>query len=354
MKKLLVLILLIGLVGCSKEPIKVGIVATLSGSNSEIGVSLRDGIILRIEELNEEGGIDGRKIELYTRDDKNDPDLVEKYNRELYDMDVDVIFGYELSSKYALIREFVEQDVIVISPTLSSYKASKKDDNFFRTIATNQEQGHVLADYANDTFVNTLIIYDDKNYAFAEGVIEGYLELFEGSVDYFPIDEPHSIERQLIDQFNHDSVLFVMNPNDCATVSQIFYKNDIEVQLLSSSWGMVSDGYKSAGKAMEGTVFSSHIGNKSYGPYQDFILRYKAKYNEEPQFASIYAYEAALMYFAALEKAGTTDKESVRHELLSLSNLPGVISNLEFDEYGDIKRKNYVAIIIDGELIIQE
>ena len=66
-----------------KEAIKVGFVGTLSGTNSEIGIAMRDGLLLKVDELNTLGGINGQPIELIIKDDNNDHELIKSINQEL-------------------------------------------------------------------------------------------------------------------------------------------------------------------------------------------------------------------------------------------------------------------------------
>lgn len=61
------------LTGCAPpEPIRIGLLAGLSDRGSDFGESVRNGVILAIEQQNEAGGINGRKIELIVRDDGQD------------------------------------------------------------------------------------------------------------------------------------------------------------------------------------------------------------------------------------------------------------------------------------------
>ena len=75
----------------------------------------------------------------------------------------------------------------MISPTLSTYEMSGIDDNFFRTITSNFDQGTTLGAYANDKSDKTLVIYDNRNAKFAQGVYEGYLNEFDGGFDYYAV-----------------------------------------------------------------------------------------------------------------------------------------------------------------------
>ena len=56
-----------------KEPIKIGAILPLTGSAAPNGIYQKNGIDLAIDEINSNGGVNGRKIEVIYDDSKNDP-----------------------------------------------------------------------------------------------------------------------------------------------------------------------------------------------------------------------------------------------------------------------------------------
>lgn len=354
-KMIIILACILFLTGCKEDTIDIGIILTLSGPDSEIGVAARNGIILKVNEINDTGGIDGKMVVTHIRDDKGDAGLIKAYSIELYEEGMDVFIGFELSSKFQHIDALLKEDVIVISPTISDYKLSGIDDNFFRTNSTNYDQGSLLGIHANKSSQNTLILYDNDNSVYAEGIIEGFLDEYNGNYSINAVANPiHDSEEELLDivkSDTFDSVLLVFNPSETAMVSQIFYKNNLSYNLFSSNWGMVSDSHLSGGKAMEGIIFSTYIGEKTDAIYNEFVDHYMNNFNEKPGSISVYAYEAALLYFESIRQSDSMDLDDVRTSLINLRDVQGVVTKFSFDQYGDIKRENIVTQIIDGELI---
>ncbi len=112
---------------------------------------------------------------------------------------------------------------------------------FFRTIPSNYDQGIALGDYATDKSNRTLLIYDNDNKKFADGVNEGFIESFKGQTEEYPVVNGLVDESEfIIDAYKaggFDSVMYVMNPNDVMFMSQVFFKDDIDVRIYSSNWG---------------------------------------------------------------------------------------------------------------------
>ena len=75
----ILLSIVIVLTACSdSKPIKIGFIGSLTGKRFDIGVSARNAVQLRIDELNSQGGINGRSIKLIVEDNRGDAKVCEK------------------------------------------------------------------------------------------------------------------------------------------------------------------------------------------------------------------------------------------------------------------------------------
>ena len=126
MKKIAFLIIIIILalvlfITFQRKPIKIGFSGSLSGLNSPMGIAVKDGVVLALEKMNEQGGIKGRKLELLIKDDKNDPETVLKVDTELINEGVCAIIGHITSAMtQAAIPLINNKQMLLLSPTASS------------------------------------------------------------------------------------------------------------------------------------------------------------------------------------------------------------------------------------------
>lgn len=157
--------------------VKLGFSAGLSGLKSELGISGRNGAQLAVEEINRNGGIRGRKIELLVIDDKNDAKIACAVDQKLAKQGVNIIIGHMVSSvAIDTVKNAKENKVLLISPTIATDELTQTDDNFMRVIASNKVQGYSLAKAVlRETSVRSMaIVYDENNASFAKIIKESF------------------------------------------------------------------------------------------------------------------------------------------------------------------------------------
>src|SRR6056297_3393999 len=134
-----------------RKPIKVGFSGTLSGKNAPLGIAVKDGVMLALEEINEEGGFNGRKLELIVKDDENDRETVTKVDAELIKEGVCTIIGHVTSAMTeAALKQANEKQMLLLSPTTSSLKVLEGEDNLISIHPPNTYEQNALAQYAID------------------------------------------------------------------------------------------------------------------------------------------------------------------------------------------------------------
>lgn len=163
------------------EPIRIGLLAGLSDRGSDFGESVRNGVILAVEQQNEAGGINGRKIELIVRDDGQDKAKAELAARELIALHPDIIIGPVTSSMATVVIPLMDKaGQIMISPTVASTNFYGKDDNFFRVNCTTREAAiqHARVLYERGAR-RAGLAFDASNLPFSATWVEAFSAEFE-------------------------------------------------------------------------------------------------------------------------------------------------------------------------------
>src|SRR3977135_1697133 len=128
----------------AKEPIMIGYLPALTGPSSSTGIGINRGIQLAVQEINAAGGIDGRQIELITRDTQSDPTKAVNGAAELTrGQKVSVVFGPVNSGESLAVTPLLARtNTPQVHPCwVDSLTDPQKYPMCFRNAPTNQQTG---------------------------------------------------------------------------------------------------------------------------------------------------------------------------------------------------------------------
>ena len=338
--------------------IKLGFSAGLSGLKSELGISGRNGAQLAVEEINRNGGIRGRKVELLVMDDKNNAETACVVDQKLAKQGVNIIIGHMVSSVAVdTVKNANENKILLISPTIATDELSHIDDNFIRVIASNKVQGYSLAKAVlRETTVRSIaIVYDENNASFARIIKENFevqLKDSGASVVANASFKNRSDFKSIISvlrESNADGVLLIASAIDAGMFCQQSRKQNLKLPVFSPMWTMTNDFIQAGGADVEGAYLISQVDLESEAAvYVEFKKAYQDRYGESPSFASILSYDAVMVAAAAIQEAGTTSTESVKDAILRLGEFSGLQESIKMDSSGDVKNSYYLYRVQNG------
>ena len=247
MKKLLALLLALVMVcgiiaGCSNTgnenngdelaPIKIGCIQDTSGGASVAGQPNEWGVDYAIRKINEAGGINGRKLELYKRDCQNDAQVGVTAYRELVDeIGVDAIIGPPLSNPASAWVELATEDKVPIVGHFMDEVCTTDPETgeaypyMFLAEPSCSVQSYILAGYAMDTLgvKSVATLFNTSNaYAVAhEKPFVEYVKANGGTVlaeeTFGWTDTDYTAQAQKIAALNPDAVLLCDYCNQMVT-----------------------------------------------------------------------------------------------------------------------------------------
>jgi branched-chain amino acid transport system substrate-binding protein len=152
-------------------PIKLAILAPLSGVAPTYGTSHRDAALIAIEEWNAKGGVNGQKIETVVEDSQCAADGAGNAANKVIDQDKAHFIIGEVCSKASIpISEIAEaKGVVMITPSSTAEAVTVKEDGstkkyVFRACFINSFQGKVMAQFAGDKgYKKAFIMMDITN-----------------------------------------------------------------------------------------------------------------------------------------------------------------------------------------------
>ena len=164
------------------EPIKIGVAGAHSGDLASYGLPTARAAELVAGKINEQGGINGQKIELLIEDDVCKPEVATNTATKLVSAGVKLVIGHICSSATkAALPIYTDADVIVMSPsaTDSDLTLSGNYPTFYRTIAPNNAQATAIVGFTvTDLKAGRIAVIHDKG-DYGKGLAEDAKKIIE-------------------------------------------------------------------------------------------------------------------------------------------------------------------------------
>jgi branched-chain amino acid transport system substrate-binding protein len=354
--------LLLTLVGCSEpEPIKIGLLAGLSDRGSDFGESVRNGVILAVEQQNQAGGINGRKIELLVRDDGQDKTIAIKAAQELIALHPEIIIGPVTSSMATVVVPMLDQaGQVMISPTVASTNFLGKDDNFFRVNCTTADAAiqHARVLYQRGTR-RVALGFDASNLPFSGTWVQAFSSEFGklGGRTVGTAGFESAASTRFADVISRlqamqpEALIFVASTLDTARLAQQARRLAPNLRLSSSEWAASAEALSEmGGNAVDGLLIThAYDRDDKRAAYQHFRSAFKQRFQREFGSFSLLAYDTANVVFAAMKQR--TANENMKTALLKYGPYHGVQQEIQFDAFGDAARTVFFTEIRSGGLV---
>ena len=346
---------------CStKPPLIIGFSAELTGRNGELGVGLRNGVQMAVDEINAAGGIDGQKIQLLVEDDFGTPQGAKAADTKLIDAGAIAIIGHLTSDQTIEGYEVTEaRGVVLLSATASTSLLTEKKDHFFRTVASTDTMGNGFASYifSKKRITQIAIICDQDNATYSEPLVRAFKETYTGLGGSVAIEVKYSAASSpdfsfLIENLREtgvNSVLIVASPYDTAMIAQTISLGNWSPSLFTSSWALGEVLIQNGGNTVENmeTVIAYDTNDPSPELAQ-FKSTYEMNFNAPSIFTSMEGYETMhLLAEALLNTHGSAD--GLPEALIEVQNFEGLTGLISLDSYGDVVRPLFIQKVIDGK-----
>ena len=343
-----------------EEVVKIGATAPLTGPVAIYGVTATNGSKLAMEEINKNGGVLGKKIDFIVLDSKGDStEAVMAYNR-LVDEGIVAFIGDAPSKPSLAIAEVAAQDNMpMITPTGTQFNITEAGKNVFRACFTDPYQGRILANFAkNNLKAQKVAIVVNNSSDYSNGVSEAFLEEAKNLGLEVVANEGYSDG----DKDFRAQLTKILPTNPDVLVIPDYYEQVALITTQAREIGLKStfigpDGWDgvaktldpSAYEAIENSYFTNHYSlDDQSEKVQNFVKAYRETYKEDPSSFAALSYDAAYMMKAAIEKAGTTEKQAVVDALKGLE-YDGVTGHLTFDEKNNPVKAVTVLKIVNGK-----
>ncbi len=348
-------------VGTTKEPIKIGVIAPLTGDAAIYGEPALNVYKLAAEEINAAGGVKGRNIEFVVEDSKcNGKDGASATSKLVSTDKVQVILGGICSGETLAAIPVVEAGkVALFSPGASSPDLTNKSALFARDYPSDASQGMVLADAALKLkYKKVAFLQEQTDYAL--GITKSFSTAFKAGGGEIVTEEFPTVTtdfRTVLTKLQaaKPDMLFINTQTTPVTdriLKQItalnwkvkVFLNDVSID----SPQLVTDN----AKVLEGTIGAVFQIDPNNTKFSKLLADYKAKYGADMPYQSYgqTEYDAVYLIKEAILAVGE-DGTKIAQWLKTVKDWPGASGSVTIGADGDRVGGHSLKIIKEGKAI---
>jgi branched-chain amino acid transport system substrate-binding protein len=312
------------------DPIVIGAILSLTGPYAGLGAPEENTIDMLVDQINADGGVNGRPIEVIIEDDATEAEQSVAAATKLIDQDeVVALIGATGSGQTMAIRDLVVEAEI---PNVSIAGATVITGDFspwvFQTPWSNTIVVPYTLDYIEAQGISKIAIIADSG-GFAQdgvGVMKDFLEDYDIEVvaeeTFEPTDTDMTAQLTTIKGTDAEAVVLWSAGSAAAVVAQNMAALEMDMPLFGSHGNARMEFIDGAGDAAEGFRFAAgkillpednyDEGTEAYDVATTFVDDYSAEYGEDPNTFAGHAYDALMII---VEAAKTLDEEFTPVEL---------------------------------------
>ncbi|MDB5259985.1 MAG: branched-chain amino acid transporter substrate-binding protein [Candidatus Nomurabacteria bacterium] len=343
------------------ESIKIGYVVPLTGDAATYGEPMKNAASLAVEEINNSGGVNGRKLEVIYEDSKCSGKDALTATQKLISIDkVQVLDGFTCAEDLLNSASLIEKNkIITLSPGALGPGVSAAGDYIFQTnpsatVATKKLTSLIFKNHTN-------VIVVSENTGFAIDIRDFFSKEFEslgGKVTLSETYNPNTKDfRAILQKIKKEnpSAIFI-NPQTEIT-GGLFIKQARELGITADLFSLDTlsgpTTREISGDASEGlTLVTVPDLDTQNQKANEFLKKYKEKYGD-PVFPLYLAsaYDSINIIAQAIQIAGD-DSQKIKDYLYKMSDYHGAVGTYHFDKNGDIEGIDFVVKkMVSGKLI---
>lgn len=351
--------------GNDDGPIKIGAVLDITGAGASLGVPERQTIEMLADQVNSDGGIDGRQIELIIEDNQSTEDGAARAASKLLQTDrVHILLGASRTGPSLAMRPIAEQAQIPMISLAANVAIVEGSEWVFKTAQNDRVVIERMIDDMTTRGYQQIAIARDAS-AFGEGVTETFTELgTEAGIEVMTeqkfAPDASDFTAQMVNIRNANpeaAVIWGIPP--AASLAQVAYRQLGLAAPVYQSHGIGNQVFlETAGDAAEGLL--APLGRMLVAeqlPEDDpqkevitqFISDFEAEYGESPSTFAGHAYDGFTIAVNALDEVGT-DPNALRDAIESVENWAGVsgVFTMTPEDHSGLSKEALVMVTVEN------
>lgn len=353
------------------KEIKIGANMELTGGVADYGKQTLNGMLLAIKEVNNAGGVLGKKIVLVQADNKSEASEAGNATTKLITQDKVVAMLGPVTSSNALASVQIAQDnkIALITPTGTNAKITVDDSNkvrpyAFRGCFIDPFQGVIMANFSSKTLkAKTAVIYVDSSSDYSKNLAESFAESFAkvggtviGKEAFLQKDQDFKAALTKIKSINPDIIFLPAYYEEVGKIVKQAREIGITVPIVGTDgWDNAKISEIAGPAALNNTFFSNHYSPEdSEQRVNIFVEAYKKEYNEAPSAFAALGYDTTLMLIDAIKRANSAEPAKIKEALEQTKDLQLVTGIMTLDANHNPIKSAVVIELKDGKRTFRE
>ena len=347
--------------GRGAEPLKIGMVAPLTGPAAEVGRYQTQGAKLAAEEVNKAGGVLGRPIELVIEDNQStNPGIVLAFSKLAGDKDIPAFIGPTFSTQiHAMAPDIQRLGKPVMIGGTDPQLTHMGNPWLFRFRPNDTYSARVIADYgvktlgkkkwaivhSTDAFGTSgmkNLVEDLKGMGVEPALVQGYTN---NSQDFTPV--VLAVKQSGADVMG----TYMTLPPDLAIFARQLRQLGVNIAWVGSPTTVATTALKLAGPALYGSYAVADFAADSSPAAKEFATKYEATYKSAPDHYGAWTYDAVHVLALAIDNAKSLEPQKIREAILSVKDYPGAEGTYNFDQNGDGLRGYNIVKNDNGKIV---
>lgn len=325
--------------------IKIGATAPLTGAGAEIGKLQTEGSRLAVQQINDAGGINGRKLELIIEDDQtSNPGIILAFSRLISRGDITAVIGSLRSTQVnAMSPDAKKAGIPVLFGGTDPSLTHTGNPWYFRCRPSDAYSAKVIAKYGTETLGKKKWAVIHSADAFGLGGSNALVSsLKDAGIEPVTVQSFTDSQADLtpvvlaVRQSGADIIAtYIAYESDVAVFARQLQQFGMNLPWIGSASVASTTAIKLAGPALNNTYAVADFNADANAQAKAFSATFQKAYGRVPDYTSAWPYDAANLIANAIKTSGSTDPQKLRAALLATKGYNGVEGTYNFDANGD-------------------
>jgi len=357
--------LLAGGLGWAQDTIRIGFFAPITGPAAADGASAKNAVELGVKEVNDAGGIRGKKVDLIVYDDRLNPQEAVAIANKLIEKDkvVGVVSGAYSGPTRVTAPIFQKAGMPMVAgyavhPDVTWDPKEKKPNDFcFRNGFLGEIEGAAAAEYAvkNLKAQKVALIFMDNDFGraisagFAERAEKLGAKVLTKQMYKFPGEKDFRPFLTRIKESNPDLIFAAGYYAEAAAIVRQAKELGITSKIMGEEGFDSPKFLEIAGPAAEGVVIATNLDRDDPRPVvQNFLKNYRSTYKEDADMVGASSYDALMILVNAIKISGT-DAKAIQKALLETKDYNGLTGKISRFVQGEVVKPVQIQVVKDGK-----